>query len=281
MVDITAVGAQHKIHDEDELYGNLAQVAESEDFDQIWVEGVDRATAIEVDERLNEWINREFFGGMKVDQLVDEDEDPFSTFPETVFFEEAGYEPRYLDTTESILKEGKHEARRQVEDATRFQNNYGDIMRGFLDGTADREDLNSIVMFRLPEKSFLYDVAKGQIRPEEYLPDAIESLFREELGELSETQSQRIRENTLRASPDADELLESVLGYIIDSPAQQEREDQYWLPRLRQAFEEDPEKVLITSGMAHLSEYGESLYTKLQHQGHDVTRLTADDLTEY
>ncbi len=278
MADITLLGTNHY---DDDLYSRLARAAESQDFDAYWVEGIGPAHADQVQDQYRSWY-RQFIdaNGLPLDDALQEFESQPTDgrFPEGRFFEDAMYDPSYLDTPETVLREMQeglsHHFSKQHHDLPDYVELF--MTRDVPDDMFDR----FLSTYELGE-DMTYRIIKGDIDdPEQYLTDTLQHVA-DDLFTIDDEHRQQIQRNVESYRPTTEKLVENYFDDTYQLPSQQDRE-QTWIQRITDQHSPDSdEHLLVTTGMAHLSSYHDSFYQKLQDEGYDVERRTLDDLTAF
>ncbi len=276
MARINLIGTQHH---EPLVEERVEDTIQNNDFDSIFLEGVDEETSEKVQQAVEKWTKQV---SEKIDRQIPSVPEENGRFREAKAAENV-YEGNitYLDSAKTIFLNTKDT----------IQNNLIGIEKGEISGDLGMllqpdvtpDQVKALMRVYTPDPDLPYDMMLGTMDEDEYrhhLADSFVQLYREEFEdhghEMSDEQIKLVRSNVLEKAPEQDEMFSVMIQEVYDNENEQARE-QHWL----EVFEEnyDGEETAVFAGLGHLDEDNESFYNKLVSSGYEVDRYVLRDFT--
>lgn len=277
MADINLVGTQHH---EPRIRERTQSVIQDNDFESLFVEGVNAGNAGQVEKVFARWAEKiEEQTGMQL---------PTDT-GDNGYFEEAQAaedvytgEIHYLDTTKSVFLNIQSNVKDDLKKVAR-----GEMQKSpgiLIEEDVTKEQVKGLLRAYSPDPDMAYHLFIGDMEEQEYrehMAEAALGLFQETVAEagheLTQEQEDLIYGNILEKAPSQEELKNAIVNDVYDGENEQEREDT-WMERFNENYE--GEKTGIFTGLAHLDENSDSFYNKLLDEGYEVDRYVLKDFTQ-
>lgn len=276
MARINLIGTQHH---EPLVEERVEDTIQRNDFDSIFLEGVDAETADSVNEAVEKWTKKV---SEKTGRQIPTDPNENGRFREAEAAENVyNGEITYLDSAKTIFLNTKET----------IQNNLIGIEKGEISGDLGMllepdvtpEQVKSLMRAYTPDPDLPYDMMLGTMDEDEYrqhLADSFVQLYREEFEshghEMAEEQAELVRSNVMDKAPDQDEMFSVMIQEVYDNENEQARE-QHWLETFQDNY--DGEETAVFTGLGHLDEENDSFYNKLLSSGYEVDRYVLRDFT--